>query len=74
MPPRKYWDSHAEKWKVSPDTSLQDVALKIAQLLAESGVKVADLGRIQRLVIKNLSVVVSQNKEPPAATDGSLDA
>ena len=60
MPPRKYWDSHAGKWKVSPDTSLQDLALKIAQLLAESGAKVADLGRIQHLVIKNLSVAVPQ--------------
>lgn len=60
MPPKKHWNPVTEKWQDIPDTSLQDVALKIAQILAESGAKVADLGRIQRLVIKNLSVAVPQ--------------
>lgn len=60
MPPKKHWNPVTEKWQDIPDASLQDLALKIAQLLAESGAKVADLGRIQRLVIKNLSVAVPQ--------------
>lgn len=60
MPTKKHWNPIAGKWQDIPDTSLQDVALKIAQLLAESGATVADLGYIQRLVIKNLSVAVLQ--------------
>lgn len=64
MPTKKHWNPIAGKWQDIPDTSLQDVALKIAQILAESGATVADLGYIQRLVIKNLSVVVLQKNAP----------
>ena len=56
MPPKKHWNYRSGKWQDSPDDSFRDVALKIAQLLAESGATVADLEHIQRLVVKNLSV------------------
>lgn len=64
MPTKKHWNPIMGKWQDIPDTSLQDVALKVAQLLAESGATVADLGYIQRLVIKNLSVAVLQKNAP----------
>ena len=60
MPPRKHWNGRTGKWQDKPDTPFQEVALKIAQLLAESGAKVSDLGQIQRLVVKNLSLSVHQ--------------